>query len=105
MLETTAPAKAVEAVPESRSRPVPTPTFWLIFRLAVHNGASARELAKLTEKSSDLTYVNRIKAGVLVTWVKKNRAEARRLLGVAELPPGFSATRDGVIFPNPPRPA
>jgi hypothetical protein len=90
---------------ESRSWPVPFATFWPIFRLAVEEGASARRLAKETDGNDSLTFVNRIKAGVLVTWVEGNPEEARRRLRMAELPPGFSATRDGVVFPNPPKPA
>jgi hypothetical protein len=84
---------------ENHSWPVPFQTFWKIFRLAVEEGASARRLAKETDENDKLEFVNRIKAGVLVAWVKENPEEARRRLRVAELPPGFSATQGGVVFP------
>jgi hypothetical protein len=93
-------AEAVEDVDRGRSWPVPFETFWPIFRLAVEEDASARRLAKETDENDKLQFVNRIKAGALVNWVKKNPEEARRRLREAELPPGFSATRDGVVFPS-----
>jgi hypothetical protein len=100
-VETEAPApRAAEVADDtSRSWPVPFKTFWPIFRLAVEEDASARRLAKETDEKPELEFVNRIKAGVLVAWVKENPEEAQRRLRVAELPPGFSATQDGVVFP------
>lgn len=98
-------AKSGTLEDDSRSWPVPFETFWPIFEAAVEDGASARALEKLTDEKPEYEFVNRIKLGVLVKWVERNPKEAQRRWRVAELPPGFSATDDGVVFPNPPQPA
>jgi hypothetical protein len=77
----------------------------MIFRLAVEEKASARRLATVTDEDPELEFVNRPKVGLLVKWVEENPEEAGRRLGVAELPPGFSATPRGVVFPSPSKPA
>lgn len=79
---------------------VETETFWTVWGMVVLDDASARAIAKATDKNHDLEFVNRDKAGVIVKAVKRNRAAARRALGGRETPRGFSATSYGVKLPD-----
>jgi hypothetical protein len=94
------PRGAADGEPETRRKPIPDDTFWAIFRRAVEEKASARELATWTDKQPELSFVHRIKAGDVVEWVRAHPILARRALDRQELPKGFSATPNGVIPPE-----
>jgi hypothetical protein len=83
-----------------RGKLTPFDTFWAILDLAVQ-GESARKIAKATDERGELVFVNRIKTGYLVRWVKAHPKLARRALDRHELPREFRATPDGVLLPAP----
>jgi hypothetical protein len=58
-------------------------------------------IAKKTDKDPELSYVNRIKAGVIVRWIHKHPRAARRALSGRRIPRDFPATPDGVLLPKP----
>jgi hypothetical protein len=86
---------------------VETETFWKVWEMAL-DGRSARGIDKATGKNTGkgagLEFVNRIKAGVIVKAVRKNRPAAHRALGGRKTPRGFRATSAGVVLPTPKRP-
>jgi hypothetical protein len=85
----------------AHERPIPDPTLLEIFRLVVDEQASARRLATMTDERGDLTFVNRIKAGVIVEWIGAHEDEAKVALERQELPAQFPATSGGRLLPKP----
>jgi hypothetical protein len=85
---------------DARGTPIPTDEFWELFRLAVEEDASARELARLTDERPDFAFVNRVKTGRITTWVQAHRKRARKALDRHELPREFAATPAGVFPPK-----
>jgi len=77
-------------------------TFWTVWAMVLNENASAREIAKATDDAdSELEFVNRDKAGVIVKAVRSNRTAARAALAGRKTPPGFSATLYGIKLPMP----
>jgi hypothetical protein len=101
MLDTDGPTAAARVGrPLGSEVPIPPDTVLEILRRVVEENASARAIADATDEDPGLSFVNRIKAGVIVKWVAKHPAEARRAVDRQEIPADFPATAAGVMLPN-----
>jgi hypothetical protein len=81
---------------------VETETFWAVLEMGL-DGMSARAITRATDDRSDLAFVNRDKVAIILRAVAKNRKSAQRALDGRKIPPGFSATPNGVSLPGPER--
>lgn len=97
MLETDA---AQVGRPVGSEVPIPEDTLMEALRLAVEEHASARTITTTTDASPDLRFVNRIKASVILAWVKAHEDEAKRAVAGRKIPASFPATEGGYLLPK-----
>jgi hypothetical protein len=68
-----------------------------VLRLIVEEDAIARRIATETDARAELSYINRIKAGAIVNWVKAHPIKAPRAVARQGNPRDFPATSGGRV--------
>jgi hypothetical protein len=81
--------------------PIPDATVLEVLRLIVKKNARPRAIADATDGAVELSFVNRIKAGVIVKWAEMHPVKARRAVDRQEIPEDFPATDGGRKLPKP----